>query len=62
MIREAAVEKLKMAPLSDDTMCDWIGDMAQDIYDQLIDEMKQQKFSLQLDEATDGSRDAHLIC
>ena len=30
MIREAAAEKLKMVPLSDDTMCDWIGDMAQD--------------------------------
>ena len=43
-------------------MCRQIGDMAQDIYDQLIDEIKQREFSLQLHEATDSSRDAHLIC
>ena len=43
-------------------MCRRIGDMALDIHDQLIDRTKQREFSLQLDEATDGSRDAHLIC
>ena len=42
-------------------VCRWIGDMALDIDYQLIDRMKQREFSLQLDEATDGSRDAHLI-
>ena len=47
-----ATEKLKMMPLSDDTMCRWIGDMAQDIHNQLIDEIKQQEFGLQLNEAT----------
>ena len=36
--------------------------MAEDIHDQLIDQMKEREFSLQLDEATDNSRDAHLIC
>ena len=36
--------------------------MALDIYNQLIDGAKQREFSLQLEEATDGSRDAHLIC
>ena len=50
-----------MVLLSDNTMCCQIGEMAQDIYDQLIDKMKQQEFGLQLDKATDGSRDAHLI-
>ena len=59
---EGAAEKLKMVPLSNVTMCRRIGDMAQDIQDQLIDEMKQPEFGLQLDEATDGSRNAHLIC
>ena len=44
---EGAAEKLKMVPLSDDTMCCRIGDMAQDIHDQLIDEMKQPEFGLQ---------------
>ena len=62
MIEKGAAKKLKIVPLSDDTMCRRIGDMAQDIHDQLIDEMKQREFGLQLDEATDDSRDAHLIC
>ena len=62
MIGEEAAEKLKLVPLSNDTMCRRIGDMAEDIHDQLIDQMKQREFGLQLDEATDGSRDAHLIC
>ena len=35
--------------------------MALDIHDQLIDRTKEREFSLQLDEATDGNRDAHLI-
>ena len=35
MIEEAA-EKLKMVPLSDDTMCCQIGDMAQDIHNRLM--------------------------
>jgi len=33
-----------------------------DIHDQLIDQIKHREFSLQLDEATGGSQDAHLIC
>ena len=57
---EEAAEKLKMVPLLDDIMCRRIDDMAQDIQDQLIDEMKQPEFGLQLDEATDGSPD--LFC
>ena len=36
--------------------------MALDIHDQPNDRMKQREFSQQLDEATEGSRDAHLIC
>ena len=55
-----AAEKLKMVPLSGDIMCRRIDDMAQDIQDQLIDEMKQPEFGLQLDEATNGSPD--LLC
>ena len=38
---EGAAEKLNMVPLSDDIMCRRIDDMAQEIQDQLIDEMKQ---------------------
>ena len=43
-------------------MCRRIGDMALDIRNQLNDRIKQREFSQQLDEATEGSRDAHLIC
>ena len=57
---EGAAEKLKMVLLSDDIMCRRIDDMAQDIQDQLIDEMKEPEFGLQLDEAIDGSPD--LLC
>ena len=59
---EGAAEKLKMVPLSDVTTSRRMGDITQDIQDQLIDEMKQPEFGLQLDKATDGSRNAHLIC
>ena len=41
MIGEGAAEKLKMLRLSDDAMYRRIGDMTQDIYDQLINETKQ---------------------
>ena len=58
MIAEGAAQKLILVPLSNDTMCRRIDD----IYDQLIDQMKEREFSLQLNEVTDNSRDAHLIC
>ena len=57
---EGAAQKLKMVPLSDDIMCHRIDDIAQDIQDQMIDEMKQPEFGLQLDKATDGIPD--LLC
>ena len=61
-IVEGSAEKLKLVQISNDTVCRRIGDMAEDIYYELIDQMKQRESGLQLDEATDGSRDAHLIC
>ena len=62
MIGERAAEKLKLVPLSNDTMCCRIDDMADEIHDKLINQVKEREFSLQVDEATDNSRDAHLIC
>ena len=43
-------------------VCRRIGDMALEIRNQLIDRMKQREFNRLLEEATHGSRDAHLIC
>ena len=62
MIGERAAQKLILVSLPNDTMCRRIDDMAEDIHDLLIDQIKEREFSLQLDEATDNSRDAHLIC
>ena len=45
-----ADEKLELVPLSDNSMCRRIGDMAEDIHNQLIDLMKQREFGLQVDE------------
>ena len=61
MIKEGVAQNLKLLPLSNNTMCRRIDDIAKDIHDQLIDQMIEREFSLQLDEATDSSRDAHLI-
>ena len=47
MMGEGAAEKLKLVRLSNDKMCCRIDDMADDIHDQLIDEMKEREFSLQ---------------
>ena len=40
IIGERAAEKLNLVTLSDDTMCRWIGDMAEDVHHQLIDQIK----------------------
>ena len=45
MIGEGAAEKLKLVPLSNDTVCRRIGDMALDIHDQLIDQLSDVAFS-----------------
>ena len=62
MIREGAAENLKLILLSGNTICRRTGDMVKGFHDQLIGQIKQREFGLQLDEATGGSRDAHLIC
>ena len=43
-------------------MCRQIDDIADDIHNQLTDQIKNGEFSLQLDETTDNSRDAQIIC
>ena len=60
MIGEGAAENLKLIP--DNIIYRRIGDMAEDFHDQLIGQLKQREFGLQLDESTDGSRNVHLTC
>ncbi|XP_078533866.1 zinc finger BED domain-containing protein 5-like [Lissotriton helveticus] len=61
MLGEKAAEKFKSIPISDTTVCRRIADMSEDIQGQLIARLKSSLFALQLDEATDVSKDAHLI-
>ncbi|KAL4126049.1 hypothetical protein QTP88_010281 [Uroleucon formosanum] len=53
---------LSKVPLSNNTISRRIHHMADDLNDQLIEKLKKKAFGLQLDEATDINKDAHLIC
>ena len=52
MLGESVAQKLKVVPLSNNTICRWIDKIADDINDQLVAKMRENEFSLQLDEAT----------
>ncbi|XP_075454497.1 protein FAM200A-like [Ascaphus truei] len=62
MIGESAGKLLSNVPLSTNTIKRRIEHMAEDLNDQLIEKIKGKEFGLQLDEATDNNKDAHLIC
>ncbi|XP_075042389.1 SCAN domain-containing protein 3-like [Mixophyes fleayi] len=62
MVGESAGKLLSKVPLSNNTMSRRIQHMAEDLNDQLIEKMKGKEFALQLDEAIDSNKDAHLIC
>lgn len=62
MIDESAGKLLSKVPLSNNTISRRIHHMADDLNDQSIEKLKEKAFGLQLDEATDINKDAHLIC
>jgi hypothetical protein len=62
MVGESAGKLLLKVPLSNNTISRRIQHMAEDINNQLIEKMKGVEFGLQLDEAMDNNKDAHLIC
>lgn len=62
VLDENASEKLKLIPLSDNTVSCRIGDIAQNLEEQLIARLKSAKdFAIQLDESTDIASSATLL-
>ena len=64
MIGESVAQKVKVVPLSNNTICRRIEKISDDINDPLIMKMHGNEFNLQLDEATTNTsdNDAYLIC
>ena len=64
MIGESVAQKLKVVPLSNNTIRRRTEKISDDINDQLIAKMRGNGFSLQLDESTTSTSDngAYLIC
>ena len=61
MFGESYAKKLRQIPLSDNTVSRRINDISEDICDQLVSRVRTSKFAIQVDEATDVAKDAHLI-
>lgn len=53
--------QLKNIPLSNDIVSRLISDISEDLCEQLIEKLRNNCFALQVDEATDVHKDAHLI-
>ena len=61
MFGERYAKQLRQIPLADNTVSRRINDISEDLCDQLVFLMSNLKFAIQLDEATDVAKDAHLI-
>jgi len=61
MFGEAYASVLRQIPLADNTVGRRIDDISADLFDQLVSRMRTSKFAIQVDEATDVAKDAHLI-
>lgn len=61
IIDDATAQKLRAIPLSDNTVARRISDISEDMKEQLVEKIKDQRFALQVDEATDSNKDCLLI-
>lgn len=61
MFGESHAKQLRQIPLADNTVGRRIDDISDDLCDQLVSQMCTSKFALQVGEATDVAKDAHLI-
>lgn len=62
LLGEDAAKKIDAVPLSDNTVSRRIGDMAEDMSAQLLDQVRASEcFALQLDESTDVANAAELL-
>uniref|UniRef100_A0A671QJ58 Uncharacterized protein n=1 Tax=Sinocyclocheilus anshuiensis TaxID=1608454 RepID=A0A671QJ58_9TELE len=62
MLDKKAAKAIKTVPLSNDTVCRRIDDMAEDIIAQVVGNLKRTtSFALQLDESTDISGESQLV-
>lgn len=61
MLDDASAAKIKTIPLSNDTVARRINDIANDLQEQLVDKLKDKRFALQFDEATDSNKDCLLL-
>ncbi|GFX82787.1 protein FAM200A [Trichonephila clavipes] len=61
MFGDNFAKELQSIPLSNDTVFRRIDDIAEDVEQQLFGKLRDKLFSIQLDEATDSTKDAHFI-
>lgn len=61
MLDETRAAKLKAIPLSNDTVAQRIHDISDDLEDQLKENLRDKRFSLQVDEATVSNQDGSFI-
>ena len=61
MFGEPYAKQLRPIPPADNAVGRRINDISEDTCDQLVSQMRTSKFAIQVDEATDVAKDAHLI-
>ncbi|XP_015906681.3 SCAN domain-containing protein 3-like [Parasteatoda tepidariorum] len=61
MFGQSYANQLRQIPLADNTIGRRIDDISENLCDQLVSRMRTSKFAIQVDEATDVVKDAHLI-